>query len=264
MKKDSITVILNGYKRGQCLSEQYDQIKNSTVKIDDLMLWYNYPGDDSLINYDITEKVTTSLNNTNLGVWARFAYALNAKTEYICMFDDDTIPGTKWFENCLNTMKTHEGLLGTIGLLYTNPIVPVDHCSYYDRYIRYGWNPANDCYKNEVPAQVDLVGHSWFFKREWLSMYWRDLPDPKYNLAGEDMHFSYMLQKYSNLKTYVPPHPEKDIQMWGNCAGIKYAADKNSMWETNQLDQNNIPFKIAMNQYYIEQRRRGWKLINEY
>ena len=56
-----------------------------------------------------------------MGVWARFAYALNAKTEYIAMFDDDTIPGPLWFENCLNTMKRHEGLLGTIGLVLDTP-----------------------------------------------------------------------------------------------------------------------------------------------
>jgi CDP-4-dehydro-6-deoxyglucose reductase, E1 len=111
----SITVILNGYKRGNNLDEQYEALQNQTVKPDEILLWYNNPG-DSDPNYEIGTKIPTAYCTANFGVWARFAFALNAKSEYICIFDDDTIPGKKWLENCLNTMKTHEGLLGTVGL----------------------------------------------------------------------------------------------------------------------------------------------------
>jgi GT2 family glycosyltransferase len=177
--------------------------KNQTIKPDEILLWYNNPG-DSDPNYEIGTKIPTAYCTANFGVWARFAFALNAKSEYICIFDDDTIPGKKWLENCLNTMKTHEGLLGTVGLYYPQPL-PAQHpqCSYYEYYERYGWVSGNDEIK-----QVDLVGHSWFFKKEWLSDYWRELPDPKYNICGEDMHFSYMLQKYRGIPTYVPAHPK--------------------------------------------------------
>jgi GT2 family glycosyltransferase len=109
---NDITVILNGYKRPQFLQEQINAIQNQTVKPREIMLWQN---NTEGFDQNITNSITTAASNKNLGVWARFAYALNAKTEYICIFDDDTIPGSKWFENCLETMKTHEGLLGTIG-----------------------------------------------------------------------------------------------------------------------------------------------------
>ena len=189
----------------------------------------------------------------------RFAFALNAKSEYICIFDDDTIPGRKWLENCYNTIQTREGLLGTIGLLYQNPFPPDNpNCSYYEYYERVGWaNP------NEEIKQVDLVGHSWFFKKEWLSDYWREQPNPKYNLCGEDMHFSYMLQKYRNLPTFVPSHPKNDTEMWGSIKGSIYGADENSMWETNKTTFTGLPFRHAMHDYFVEQRKKGWKLINE-
>jgi GT2 family glycosyltransferase len=42
----SITVILNGYKRGKQLTEQLNALNNGTVKPDEILLWYNNPGDD--------------------------------------------------------------------------------------------------------------------------------------------------------------------------------------------------------------------------
>lgn len=258
MIQDKITVILNGYKRGSALNEQYDALQKQTVKADEIYLWYNNP-DGGEINYDIMEKIPTAFSNLNMGVWARFAYALNAKTEYVCIFDDDMIPGSKWLENCKNTIKKVNGLLGGVGLLYMRPNPP-QYSSYYEPYTRFGWIPNGH---NDNPVKVDLVGHSWFFKREWLSYYWRELPDPKYFTCGEDMHFSYMLQKYANLNTYVAPHPHHDQEMWCNIKGSVHATDKNSMWETNQSSPQGVPFKQLMNDAFIEQRKKGWKLINE-
>jgi len=256
---NDISIILNGYKRKDALTEQYESLKNQTIVPSEILLWYNYPGDESYINYDVMEKIPTAFSNKNMGVWARFAYALNAKSKYICIFDDDMIPGKLWLENCLDSIKKANGLLGAVGLQYLKPNTP-ENSSYYEPYIRYGW--VDNGHSNEI-KQVDFVGHVWFFEREWLSYYWRELPDPKFFTCGEDMHFSYMLQKYSNIKTYVPPHPDDNTEMWGNVSYIKYAADKNSLWETNQSSPEGVPFKKLMNDAFIEQRMKGWKLINE-
>jgi len=255
-----ITVVLNGFRRPENLNEQLDALNNQTVKPKEILLWYNHPGDDNL-NYDIGTEIPVAYCNYNFGVWARFYFAMNAQNPYVCIFDDDTIPGRRWLENCLNTMKTHEGLLGTIGLLYTNPSPPGPKCSYYEQYIRFG--QAKTAVKNNEPVQVDLVGHSWFFKREWLSYMVRELPHPRYNTCGEDMHFSYMLQKYANIPTFVPPHPSNDQELWGSIKGSVYGTDSVSMWETNQQSIDGIPFKQLMNEHFIEQRHKGWKLINE-
>lgn len=253
-----ITVILNGYKRKDQLSEQYAALSEQTLKPDEILLWYNYP-ESGDINTEVGTLVPSAYCNYNFGVWARFAFAFMAKSEYVCIFDDDTIPGKKWLENCMTTMQKKEGLLGTIGLLYNRPSLPSHpNCSYYEPYTRYGWaNP------NPETMQVDLVGHSWFFKKEWLSEFWKEQPDSKYNICGEDMHFSYMLQKYRNIPTYVPPHPADDKEMWGSIKGSIYGADQNSMWETNKASIEGTPFKYLMHQFFVEQRKKGWKLIND-
>lgn len=240
MEKSEITVILNGYKRPQFLEEQIIAVKNQTIKPKEIMLWQNSENDfDNLITKDLTRAVC----NKNLGVWARFAYALNAKTEYICIFDDDTIPGDMWFENCLETMKTHEGLLGTIGLIYRDKYN-------YINYDRFGWSDNN----NDDVVKVDIVGHCWFFKREWLSGYWRELPPIDLITVGEDMHFSYTLQKYFGLNTYVPPHPKDNTRMWGSLKGWEMGTEKNAL----SFNRDNL---ILMNEYHKQLVNKGFKLI---
>jgi hypothetical protein len=236
---ENITVILNGYLRPDFLSTQIDAIKNQTIKPAEIMIWINSEDgfDDKLL-----EGLTVAKSNKNLGVWARFSYALNAKTEYVCIFDDDTIPGKKWLENCLETIKTHEGLLGTIGLIYDNP-----HNYLNNR--RVGWDGPN-----EETTRVDIVGHAWFFKREWLSAYWRELPPEGFDFVGEDMHFSYTIQKYLGLNTYVPPHPVDDVEMWGSTLG----------WHFGNVNPTSaLPGRIQeMNSYYNILINKGFKIIN--
>lgn len=237
-----ITVVLNGYKRSKYLETQLNSIKNQTLQPSEILLWQN-AGD--IFDENLTRLVTHASCNKNLGVWARFAFALNANTEYICVFDDDTIPGKKWLENCYNTIQTHDGLLGTIGVrfLTTTNYLPIE---------RVGWaNP------NQNVEEVDIVGHSWFFRRDWLSTFWRELPDTTQSkIVGEDVHFSYTLKKYLGVKTFVPPHPRNDPEMWGS--------SPNTAWSMGQdqaaISMNHENLKI-MSKTYVDYVNKGFNPI---
>jgi hypothetical protein len=80
-----ITAILNGYKRGDNLNEQLEALKKSNVyhQPDEILLWYNNPGDNDLLNYDIGTEIPVAYCNYNFGVWARFYFAMNAKNPYV-------------------------------------------------------------------------------------------------------------------------------------------------------------------------------------
>ena len=212
-----ITVILNGYKRPHALEAQSNSLRRQTIKPHTVMFWQNRD-DDTRFDYSLLNGAVVTTSNANFGVWARFAYALNAQTEYICVLDDDTVPGSKWLENCVDTIKETEGLLGAIGVVFK------DHD--YINYDRYGWAAPN-----EKTVPVDIVGHSWFFKREWLGEFWREAPIPESRICGEDMHFSYSIQKYLGLGTFVPPHPQEDKEMWGSNPELafQYGVDKNAI-----------------------------------
>ena len=238
----SVTVILNGYKRPHVLSKQLESINNQTLKPKEILFWQNY-GDE--FDTNLTDILTHAKCNKNLGVWARFAFALNAKTEYICIFDDDTIPGKMWLENCLNTIQQYNGLLGTIGIRFQTKET-------YWPAIRIGWDRPN-----QETQQVDIVGHSWFFRREWLSHFWRELPEiSQSTLVGEDMHFSYTLQKYAGINTYVPPHPPDDMDLWGSLPNYAWeiGTDSNAI----SMNHNNMGLMSSAYRSYVN---KGFKTI---
>ncbi len=104
-------------------------------------------------------------------------------------------------------MLKKSGLYGTIGILMQKPKKYP-----FEKYIRIGWvNP------NKKAAEVDLVGHSWFFKRDWLGVLWINSSEIfKFKVAGEDMFFSSQLRKYLGISTFVPPHPKEQYELYGS------------------------------------------------
>lgn len=216
----SITAILTVYKRPYSLIEQLEAVQSQSIIPENIIIWKNAAEGVELpiIPDHLMKNVTIINSSSNYGVWARFSVALLANTEFIAIFDDDTIPQNNWFKNCLDTMKIKEGLLGSIGLRFDSG------CEYSisGDGSKIGWNGPN----NEI-EEVDIVGHAWFFKRVWLSHLWNFMPDyNKYLKCGEDIAFSYMLQRVG-IKTYVPPHPINDISMYGSKPDIalKYGND---------------------------------------
>jgi hypothetical protein len=234
-----ITAIVNVFRRPDNLPLQINAILQQSIPPKSIFIWNN--GNH---NIDLT-KYKNNNNNTffkvfdcnyNSGVWARFMISQLADTPYICIFDDDTIPGKNWFRNCLNCMNVKEALYGTIGVIYKNE-------ANYQVYKRYGWDGYT-----LIPKPVDIVGHSWFFKKEWISYLLREPSKVnEYFCVGEDMTFSYMLQKYANIATYVPPHPENDLSLFGSIpkTAWEYGCDGNS-------GSSGVGFDNVINKYRCE------------
>jgi glycosyltransferase involved in cell wall biosynthesis len=242
--KPTISVILNVYKRSAYFEEQLRAIHRQTVKPIEILVWEN--GDETVPEY-LRDGLTITRSNKNFGVWARFAYALNAKGAFVCVFDDDTIPGPKWFENCLNTMKQTPGLLGARGVIFDNKN-------------SYSINQDVGIYApNEQTQIVDIVGHSWFFKYEWLSTFWK-YGDQRFReeLAGEDIHFSYALQKNLSIPTLVPKHPINDVELWGASPELSklYGSDSASISISNSSLKK---FEDGLQHY----RKLGFKTLSE-
>jgi len=199
--KQKVSVVLNVYKRSSVFKDQLNAIKKQTVSPLEILVWEN--GNET-VPPELRDGLIIARANHNFGVWARFAYALNASGDFIFVLDDDTIPGKRWVENCLQTIKETPGLLGARGVIFDNKY-------------SYSMNQDVGIYMpNEETTQVDIVGHSWFFKKEWLYKFW-SYADKKFEneLAGEDIHFAYVMQKSLGLPTLVPRHPIQDMNLWG-------------------------------------------------
>ncbi len=234
----NITVILNGYNRGHLLQEQLKSVQKQTIPPEDIMMWYNKGSEPQV---QVPEIKKAAYCTHNFSFFGRFAFALLAQTEYVAIFDDDTIPGNKWFENCLNCMKTHPGILGASGVIFQD-------LNNYLKSISFGTHT-----KNNNILQVDLVGHSWFIKKEWLKYMWMEEPYSYEN--GEDFHLSYSCQKYGNIKTYVPPHDPNNRETWGSLKPELGSDNK-----ANYKKQDHYLIRTKCLQHYVNY---GWCLLKE-
>jgi glycosyltransferase involved in cell wall biosynthesis len=242
--KTKVTVILNVYKRSSYFELQLNAIKQQSVQPLEILVWEN--GEDTVPKH-LIDGITVARSTKNFGVWARFAYALNSESDYVCIFDDDTIPGFKWIENCLSTMQVTPGLLGTRGIIFENGMS-------YSLYRDVGVHSPN-----ENTQEVDIVGHAWFFKRIWLENFWSEYSNRfSDSLAGEDIHFSYVLQKHLGLPTLVPKHPKNQPEFWGslpNFANV-LGQDQNSI---SVNPKSLVKFEKALQHY----RKLGFITQNE-
>jgi glycosyltransferase involved in cell wall biosynthesis len=231
-----ITAILNCYKRAEYLPEQISAIKNQSFPVEEIMIWSNKPEEGEQYNLD-NLGVKSAYANHNFKFHGRFAFGLLAKTEYVAFFDDDTIPGPKWFESCLDNMKENL-ILGSTGVRYLG--------NAYTPHKKFGWNAEN----NTQLEYVDLVGHSWFMKRSTLQYLWYENPISWDN--GEDIQLSGFAYKYGGIKTAVPPHPPENKDIWGSTKG-EYGFDSNaSHWKSNHGDLRNYISKELMDNGYIK------------
>tara|TARA_R110002110_G_scaffold17363_5_gene73441 strand:- start:2367 stop:3962 length:1596 start_codon:yes stop_codon:yes gene_type:complete len=244
VKSADITVILNSYRRPYNLKKQIDAIRNQTKPPKEIWLWVNQHPDNENYSYKEFNIDKIFNNDYNWKFYGRFAGALLADTEYVAIFDDDTVPGKKWFENCLDTMGETEGILGSAGIILDD--------KYYFRHQRCGW-PTH----NSERVEVDLVGHAWFFKRDWLQYLWREKPPTWDN--GEDIHFSYATQKYGGIKTYCPPHPPEDQEMHGSVMGNELGIDEKATSNNNETSHQQF---FAERDYCVQEAlRKGWKTV---
>lgn len=244
----SIGVVLGHFRRPENLQKQLSAVYGQTVMPADVRIWYNNGlkhTDPVSNNLNYFEDVSGVFSFNNDGVWARFAYALTLNTEFIAIFDDDTIPGKNWFKHCLNSMEEQEGIYGANGVILTEPPSV--------NYIQTMLNLHIDTFfPNSI--KVDYVGHAWFLKKKWL---WPIFKYPiKNKVCGEDMTLSFAAKKDLGINTYVPSHEKDKPENWGSLYQHELGTVKASVYEPNRAVEYANYLKYLKSTY-------DWKFIYE-
>ena len=234
----SIGVVLNTYKRRNT-GLQLEAIRGQTVQPDDILVWRNDSWTDDEFR-ELAGDVRFIKASQNMGVWPRFLAGCLILSQFIAVFDDDTVPGSRWLENCLHCFNRQPGVYGSKGIR-----LPPD---VYRGGKTYGWSKSSASIE-----QVDVVGHAWFFPR-WLCGKAVNLFNGHLQ-AGEDMALSFIAQT-NGFDTFTPPHPCDDRELWGSLDGLRLGRDGTGVSST----------RVGWHGYEAEYRRLrglGWRLMSD-
>ena len=246
------TVILSLWRRPQNLKPQIEALRNQTFPPKEIWLWANDHDDNADVDFDDLDVDRIIDCSYNFKFYGRFAIALFAETRFVTIIDDDTIPGSKWLENCLDTYFKLEKKGFTQPILSTAGITL--NSLRYENHVRAGW-PI----QNKEIEQVDVGCQSWFFNRDCLSHLWREKPTRWDN--GEDIQFSYCSQKYGGVQTFCPPHPPGEKEKWGSLYAVELGTDavatSNNTWLSHAqfFDQRDKVVRNALEQ--------GWQTVKK-
>lgn len=204
--RSTVTVVMNVFKRPENFESQLAAIRRQTHPVNQVMVWIN---GDAELKSEVTKNLIIGRCSENLGVWARFAFALTAKSDFVWLIDDDTIPGDHWLESALSSFQAQPGVIGSRGLRFAGK----------ESYLIYSeMGPSS---ANETIQEVDIVGHNWIFPRTWLSIFWAEYSNAMPSeISGEDIHLSFSIKKHLGLGTFVPPHPREQKAIWGELSDL--------------------------------------------
>lgn len=245
-----VDVVLTCYKRPQVLAQQLAAVKNQTLKPRRIFLYQD--GIDGYYKVELNDKILNEfdaykLSETNGGVWKRFEFAEEiCKSPYVCLFDDDTIPGERWLENC------HVNMMQNRGVYVTNSVLVRNFENYCDNWLEAGWHAPN-----KKTCAVDFGGHSWFFERKYLQWMFAKPYGKKYKLVGEDMTLSFAAAEHG-FGTYVPQHPLKILSLWGSLPefGWRYGLAEVAI----SMNPTNVN---KMREAFSEIHASGWRCLLE-
>ena len=224
-----INVILTVWKRNN-LELQLKAIQQQTANVNEIYVYQN----ESHVDIEhLKEKYKFNhihSKDVNFKFHGRFTLPLLFDTEYTAIFDDDTIPNSKWLEHCKNLCDEKNCIVGA-------------NCRNYNR-TGYGCGDG----KTEH-IKCDIVGHCWFFKTEWIHYMWRENP-PTYD-NGEDIHFCSSCKIHGNIDSYFPSQSPDEPEVWGDMLQ-NLGADEHATWRKSNHDD----FRWSLYDYWID---KGWE-----
>lgn len=197
------TAIIGIYEGVANIDDIISSLKNQTIPPKEIVLWVNKHlriGFNK--NKYISDVDNIIMSEENGGCYSRYAACYLAKTDYIMMLDDDTIPGKKWAEKCINHINKYPNdIIGSRGIIIQGP--------------SYRPNITIDPIFNnsKQTTVVDIVGHCTFFKRTHVKYMFEYLPTEWMN--GEDIQFCAEAMR-NDIRIVVLPQNNNDVDGLGS------------------------------------------------
>ncbi|KAG0590220.1 hypothetical protein KC19_1G082200 [Ceratodon purpureus] len=219
-----VTVILNHFQR-KTLCAQLDSLLQQTLPFHNVwVLAFGSPQQDqlrSIVNTYNDSRITFVSSTYDFKYYGRFQLALQTEgSDFVYMLDDDMIPGRRMLEilsHAGGTDKYRNAVLGSIGRIL--PFRQKDFT--FPSYRKFGSkeagiylpDPAYNIVVDRV-VQVDFLSSSWFLSTDLIRSLF--IEQPFTFVTGEDLHLSYLLQKYKDGGSFVLPVDPRNKETWGD------------------------------------------------
>jgi len=239
----SYSVVIGLYKGEKWLYKIIDSCFNQSIKPKKIIIWNqsNTQNYDLIENIQLYDDTLQFISCNNYGVYARFSAALLTEADRYLILDDDTIPGSKWVENCYETLTQVDpnSILGYRGIrLKPDALYDVE---------------AFEKGTTSI-TEVDLCGHAWFVTRKHILNMFEHKPVNYFN--GEDTHLSAINQIKDGVKTYIPKQLISDPQTWGST--MQHLGAQAGRLSTSLGPHTHFKQREEVNKYWLT---CGWKPI---
>jgi len=224
------------------LSQQLEAVRAQTCPPTQILIWHNHADGYPLPPLDLRINEIVISSSVNLGVWARYTALNLLNADYYAVADDDSLPGERFFENCLSCLKELPAysIVGTCGVLF--PSGSRDDRAYV------GWkNPMN------ATVHADIVAHFSMFDRALARDF---VPCFDYGTScGEDYSICALARKRGGVVA-CPPHPADDKSLWGSINGFEHGSDDVALYRQPGEEERK-------RRVHDDLRRHGWKVATE-
>lgn len=205
-KTVDVTIVLNIWKR-KYLNEQLNSLCKQTVRAKEIWIIHyetHFNISEIIKEFEgLLPPIIVIESSKNLKFFGRFSVAININTKFIWILDDDIIPGELWLERSCKKCESLNSIISCTGRIIPRndyqPEKPSNlSLNYFIGDVHGHKDDITFCKEQKV---VDFACQSYFFKSEWLRIFWSIWPITF--LSGEDIHLSATCKQVLNINTTV-------------------------------------------------------------
>ena len=214
-QRKTFSVVIQSYNRQSNIPIILKRIRKCTQQPNRIIIWNDNDGSGKdLPDFPGVEVINAHNTNYNHNFGAMVACWF-CDTDYIALLDDDSLPGTKWFEFCLKNIKPKQ--------IYTGLGFVIRGETYINR------ASVKSRVENKISfTEVHSAGNTYFFHKDAIIPMFKIRPDKWDHLV--DLHFSF-LARTEGYKVFVPFVSNNDELPILNDRTLPLSSKENAMYK---------------------------------
>lgn len=229
--KETWTSIICMWKRTDYIERQLENVRAQKIPPIEIIIVIN----ESHIDVEWIKKIAGPevkiIKSEINSLYLRWSISYIARGDYICVFDDDTIPDKAWVENAIRASKQYNAIVGPSGRIYD------DQGKHgFFKYVGPDEKKNDHLYVSAADSDIvcDWICNSYLFKRKWVSFALADVRYLNSEKTYDDIQLCFSLRKYGGIKCVVPMQKKHNGTL--GSTNPSYNSDEYAMWKNDIND----------------------------